>query len=364
MTAATTPAGAAARQLSAEALAVMERFPPRPVPASWDATAADRFTVVRRMLAPPFLAENVDARHPRKLTMLKILDWLELHPGTTWQERWNASGAGADGTADWRDQAVAELEAAGKLGPRGSEAASRPRHGHGPADRRRRPAPGPALAAGHRLPDPGRRGDGPDPRPRRDRRPEGAAGARGTVGRATFASAVERVALIMAAKGGLVADITPGDCIELLDCCRRLFADGTRGNRHSPFFYQLLHKAGVFPPGAPATVRMISTKFAGQLTAEQLVDRYDLACRPVRDLLVDYLRERQPGIDYTTLVKLAVSAGPVASGKTWRPTTPASAPCTCHPTSPPGGSSASRPGPSARPAAASRSSPASPPTTS
>jgi hypothetical protein len=129
-------------------------------------------------------------------------------------------------------------------------------------------------------------------------------------GAATFSSAVERVALIMAAKGGLVADITPGDCIELLDCCWRLFNDGTRGNRHSPFFYELLHKAGVFPPGAPANTRMISTQFGGQLPVEQLVDRYDLACRPVRDLLVDYLRERQPGIDYTSLVKLAVSLIP------------------------------------------------------
>ena len=65
--------------------------------------------------------------------------------------------------------------------------------------------------------------------------------------------------------------------------------------------------AGIFPPGAPPTVRMFSVKFAGQHSVEQLVDRYDLACRPVRDLLVDYLRERQPGIDYNTLVKLAVS---------------------------------------------------------
>jgi hypothetical protein len=47
---------------------------------------------------------------------------------------------------------------------------------------------------------------------------------------------------------------------------------------------------------------MISTRFAGQLSVEQMVDRYDLACRPVRDLLVDYLRERQPGIDYSTLI--------------------------------------------------------------
>jgi hypothetical protein len=148
----------------------------------------------------------------------------------------------------------------------------------------------------------------------RTRDPAGIAALRGlldagTVGKATFSSAVERVALIMAAKGGLVAHITPGDCIELLDCCRRLFNDGTR-NRHSPFFYELLHKAGVFPPGTPANTRMISTQFGGQLTVEQLVDRYDLACRPIRDLLVDYLRERQPAIDYTSLVKLAVSLIP------------------------------------------------------
>ena len=117
----------------------------------------------------------------------------------------------------------------------------------------------------------------------------------------------------MAAKGGLVSDITPGDCMELLDCCRQAFHRTARQQawQHSPFFYQLLHSAGIFPAAAPATVRMISTRFAGQLTVEQLVDRYDLACRPVRDLLVDYLRERQPGIDYSTLTGLADHAGAV-----------------------------------------------------
>ena len=263
----------------------------------------------KRQQAPPFLAENVDARHLRKLTMLKVLDWLELHPGATWQERWNSSGAGADGTADWRDQAVAELKAAGKLGPRGSQV-----HnvlGTGMVQLIGGDVLRPALPWLLATTSPTRVAEEMG----RTRDPAGIAALRGlldagTVGRATFSSAVERVALIMAAKGGLVADITPGDCIELLDCCRRFFNDGTRGNRHSPFFYELLHKAGVFPPGAPATTRMISPQFGGQLTVEQLVDRYDLACRPVRDLLVDYLRERQPGIDYTSLVKLAVSLVP------------------------------------------------------
>ena len=52
---------------------------------------------------------------------------------------------------------------------------------------------------------------------------------------------------------------------------------------------------------------MISTRFAGPLSVEQLVGRYDLACRPVRGLLVDYLLERQPGIDYKTLTGLATT---------------------------------------------------------
>ena len=69
----------------------------------------------------------------------------------------------------------------------------------------------------------------------------------------------------------------------------------------------MLHAAGIFPDGAPPTVRMFSSLFTGQLTVEQMVDRYDLACRPVRDLLVDYLRERQPGIDYNTLTTLATT---------------------------------------------------------
>ncbi|WP_251091429.1 hypothetical protein [Streptomyces sp. Caat 7-52] len=31
------------------------------------------------------------------------------------------------------------------------------------------------------------------------------------------------------------------------------------------------------------------------------MDRYPIRCRPVRDLIVDYLRERQPSLDYTSL---------------------------------------------------------------
>jgi len=129
-------------------------------------------------------------------------------------------------------------------------------------------------------------------------------------GHATFDPAVERIGLIMAAKGGLLAGITPGDCIELLDCALAVFTGKPHtNNRHSSFFYQLLHTAGAFPPSAPATVRMISTKFAGPLTPEQMTARYDIACQPVRDLLAGYLRERRPGTDYSSLNQLAGTLG-------------------------------------------------------
>jgi len=72
-------------------------------------------------------------------------------------------------------------------------------------------------------------------------------------------------------------------------------------------FYRLLHQMGTFEEEAPARLRELRTP--GQLTPAGLIDRYSLACRPVRDLLVDYLRERQPVLDYTTLKALAYHLG-------------------------------------------------------
>lgn len=48
----------------------------------------------------------------------------------------------------------------------------------------------------------------------------------------------------------------------------------------------------------PSSIRQLA-----QLGVEQLIDRCGIDCEPVRDLLVDYLRERQAGIDHVTLVR-------------------------------------------------------------
>ncbi|MGO9099231.1 MAG: hypothetical protein ACLP9Y_07230 [Mycobacterium sp.] len=47
----------------------------------------------------------------------------------------------------------------------------------------------------------------------------------------------------------------------------------------------------------------------GQPSCEQLIDRYHIACRQVRDVLVDYLRERQPAVDFSSLQHLAYLLG-------------------------------------------------------
>jgi hypothetical protein len=130
----------------------------------------------------------------------------------------------------------------------------------------------------------------------------------------------------MTAKGGVVGDITIGDCLELL----RLAEDQHAGQAvNSPYFYQLLRVAGVFGGIAP-TVRGLKTQ--GQLSCEQLIDRYDITCRPVRDLLVDYLRDVSRA--WTTR---ACTSSPTpwadCSGGTWNCTTQGSRRCICPPMS-------------------------------
>ena len=97
-----------------------------------------------------------------------------------------------------------------------------------------------------------------------------------------------RSAKIIAAKGGTVADITVGDALELMDREAEAFTCPTRDHK---VFYRMLRELGIFEEQAPGGCGVPP---AGQLTPEELIDRYKLQCRPVRDLLVDYLRERQP----------------------------------------------------------------------
>jgi hypothetical protein len=90
----------------------------------------------------------------------------------------------------------------------------------------------------------------------------------------------------------VLGEVTVGDVLELLDveahCLRSPMG-------HATAFYRTLHGLGIFESAAPT--RLQELRSAGQRTPAQLIDRFDLACRPMRDLLVDYLCERAPALD-------------------------------------------------------------------
>jgi Phage integrase family len=277
------------------------RFPPRPPRQSWPQTRLPRQQLDRRLLAAPFAAVTPAAEENRRRGAGVVLGWLQDQPGATWQQRWLASGAGEDGRADWRSFPIRWR------GSRSSHAPSwdtkvittgllslicadvirpsipwllttaTPKRLAAEMARTRDPAGFTSLAV------------------RCDASP---------VSEATTQVALHRVAAIMAAKGGLVADIIIGDCLELLDA-----AAVVCDVRHykSPYFYQLLHAEGILGSPAAPTVRALSAH--RQLTVDQLIDRCGIQSQPVRDLLAGYLRERRAGLDYVTLVHLADALG-------------------------------------------------------
>ena len=282
--------------------ALLQRFPPRPAPASWALTSQPKPQVLATLLAPPFPTGRPNLDQERRRGLIRVLDWLEAQPGDTWQDRWITSGADAAGNPAWRGLLAGWLAAAGR-GPRD------PEHVSLLAGRAImllvcadviRPSLGwllsPATPAGLSA------------EMARVRDPAGFAALavicqENRVNSHTTQLALRRIAAILAAKGGQVADITIGDCLELLQLAGDLLrsSDST-----SPYFYQLLRAAGIFGDTAPPGQAL---KTQGQLSCEQLIDRYAITCRPVRDLLVDYLRERQPAVDYPTLHKLSYLLG-------------------------------------------------------
>ena len=222
-----------------------------------------------------------------------MLGWLRERPGDSWQQRWRASGA--EDQPDWRllvgtDRAKPLPHLTSGLLVLICADVIRPS-----LDWLLRFAP-----ARHNL--------AAEMARTRDRAAfaELAALCQGRVGLQSQQQALTNVAIIMAVKGGNVAAVRVGDCLELLAAAARTRATNDR-HAESPLFYQLLRAHGDLGPDAPAAIEMFFGR--GQPSCEQLIDRYRIACRPVRDVLVDYLRERQPAVDFSTLQRLAYLLG-------------------------------------------------------
>jgi integrase len=281
-----------------------QRFPPRPRPSTWPATERSRDELLARLLTPPFTVGDQGARERRRRGLVGVVNWLAGQPGTTWQQRWSASGAEAMGNAHWWRPALPRLQSGSQR--RGESVAVtsnyrvcllllvcadaiRPNVDWLLTPR----APQSLVAELARTRD-------------RDGFAELAALCEASpAGRSMKMAAMRRAATIVAVKGGTVHDITVGDCLELgviLDRDR-----DTRRKNKGMGFYQLLHQMGVFGAQAPTTLRAFVTQ--GQLSPEQMMAPYGIQCLPVRDLLVAYLHERQPMLDHTSLRSLAFTLG-------------------------------------------------------
>ncbi len=276
-------------------------FPPRLVPDSWAATRRTRQEILDGLPAMPLVGTRANTRSKRLVGMKLLLEWLSDQPGGTWQERWRASGADAAGRI-WREVPSLWLD----------------ERGHGPWRREClfealplaitadlvRPSlswlVGGGLARGGLLV----RNFGASRDPAAFARLRVLCEQDNGVSAPVTTQAAYRSALILAAKGGTLGQVTVGDIVELFSVEDQVLVNPSIGRAA---FYRILRDLGIFGAGAPAMLRGLHT--AGQRTVEELIDRHGLACRPVRDLLVDYLRERQPALDYTSLESLSYYLG-------------------------------------------------------
>src|SRR5258707_8248944 len=222
------------------------QFPPRPVQTAWPATAHGEDEVLRRLTSPPFLPEMKATQAGRRRGTARLLRWLSSFPGDTWQHRWEASRAEEHPGSSWVQLPLRWLQ---DNGLRASSDDNDLSSGLlmlicGDVIR-----PGLAwmLTRTHRylaivI------AETRDPAGFRRLRELAEAGPASSPDDARYAAT--RVATPLACKGGVVSDITVGDCVELADTQPRGHAP--RGQPENEFYLRL-PALGDFLPARPAT---------------------------------------------------------------------------------------------------------------
>jgi hypothetical protein len=249
-----------------------QRFPARPARSWWPETAQGQEETRRRLTSPPFLPVVKATQAGRRRGTARLLRWLSSFPGDTWQQRWEASGAEEHPGSSWlplplgwlRDNGLAAsydendlssgllmLICGDVIRPRMAWMVTRAHRHLAPVMAEVRDPAG--FARLRELADAG------PAAARKDAR-----------------LAATRIATILACKGGVISDIAVGDCVEMADTQRLVHS---RGGQKKVDFYLRLHALGIFPADAPATIRAFGMA-QGQLTVEELVDRYRLQCNP------------------------------------------------------------------------------------
>ncbi|MGH3288996.1 MAG: hypothetical protein ACRDPD_30700 [Streptosporangiaceae bacterium] len=275
-----------------------DRFPARPDATHWPGAVLPH-AEAQRQLARVLARGRSAGQGYARVGPGALLDWLADQPGTTWQERWLASGAGQAGSG-WRDLPRRWLLEQGRPRAYWLAGMSVALRSAACADIVR-----PSM---HWLLGGGAANNHFTQALAAERDPAGFARLQGLLDADPELSAlarqrtVRRAAVIVAAKGGTLGEVTVGDVVAWHaaeeDALRR-------PGEGAQVLYGALRAMGVI--AGPATFRQLRAH--GPRTPEQMIDRYGLACQPVRDVLVDYLRERQPALDYSTLQQLGYILG-------------------------------------------------------
>ena len=249
-----------------------------------------------------------------------LLDWLEDQDGDSWQQRWLASGAEEAGTSWW--QLPARRAGSRDLpGMRRSGALTAALIAVIAGDVVR-PSLAWLAAAGC---------DAELARAMAaSRDPQGFArlgdlcdhGPGGPVAKTARHHALRRAAVILAAKGGMLADIAVGDFLELLDTEAGVLG---AARAEAAACYRLLRQLGTFGPAAPARLRELRT--AGQRTPGG--DDRPASTWPAGPSVTCWSTtcgNASPG--WITAAWNSWPGGWACSGRTWKPTIPASTACT------------------------------------
>jgi hypothetical protein len=123
--------------------------------------------------------------------------------------------------------------------------------------------------------------------------------------------AAHELCCLLTVQGIALSDVTPGALLHHAHETRRTKASmpnvGKSGaNRFAGrSTWDVLHSMGMFPPGTPLTMRAALTR--GQRPVEELVGQYPIRDQAVRQLLIDYFLRRAADLDYASLKTLVLT---------------------------------------------------------
>jgi hypothetical protein len=233
-------ANATKTQISGRNKQLRERFPARQPEHCGADTAGTAEDTIVRLTSGSFTSDVKTTQAGRRRGVTKLLDWLATFPGDTWQQRWELSGVEQHPGKTWTGLPLTWLQERGQNASYDADDLASGLLMLICGDVIRPGVPWMLTRTHARLAS----------AMAQTRDPQGFARLQRLAETQPASSAVDarvaatRIATILACKGGIVADVTVGDCVELVDTLRQVHA---RGGQKKVDFYLRLRTIGIFP---------------------------------------------------------------------------------------------------------------------